>query len=1103
VIDTINTIEVTQKPEITSDTVSALEKSLRDIGIKDAKAFSTTVYTLATNAELTNLGEIGNLVHHDVTQTTTTNAPLETKKDWDFAIKVDFKPGVTDKAARVLKDDLKLVGVKDAGVFTSKVHYIKGNLGDEEPTLLETFLEVSKLLEADTEERKRLLDIKKEKEKAARELKDMIERVASNPQIHDISILKSDEFKEQKGFEKKIHPVALGDRPNFFWVDMGSMDEGELEKTGSLGTLNTDLEINPKKKRGGTLALRMDYMHAFQEYVNSELNTQVVNSDGTQREKGVVTDTEIELIAQMWSEHCRHSLYNAKILNQDGTLFSKEGIFDRYIKRPTLEVLKDKPHLGVSIYKDNAGVFEFDSKHLLFVKNETHNSPSALDPFGGAITGIVGVNRDPAGTGLGGEVIANFLGYFLGHPEDKKRYFKSRLVKKIDPKTGEEKWVSEQTKVPPEEIEGEWNLDELLLNPGQIFDGVVRGVEEGGNQMGIGINLGTAQFHNRYNGKPMVIVGSVGKAPIKIKDLKTHEKHIDIEDRLIIAGGRAGRDGIHGATFSSEGLTDKSPATAVQIGDPYTQKKLFEALLEARDKKYIKFITDLGAGGVSCAALEMANETGGLEIDIDKLLIKYPGMTATEIFMNESQERMAIAVDPKHVEEVKAIFEKHEVEYSDIGRFTDSGRAIVYAKEEKVVDMNMKFIHEGYPERSLEPTNYKLKRDETFTLQDDFQTSKLKKLEAADGNENVMHKNEFYEMLRRPNFSSVAPFMDKMDRDVKSLQMQHCIQGKGRVSTKASCTFVDHDSNAGLIQSYGHAERQVYIDAELSGKNSFLRSIGNNIALGGRLDYMVATDQALWQSSNDGKYQKMLIEANKGMAEVITGCKIPVISGKDSMYNQAKVYDDKGNIVERGVFPTIFMTTFAKIDEVTDIVTVSAKTQGDLVYVVGSKTKADMGGSEYMNMHSEQTGEEFNIGQVSDENMADVFDTFRRMNKAKDVGMIQSAKYVESGGIAMAVKDTSTAGEHGIEFDMSKLDKEDGIQLYEAMYGETEGRFLVTIKPGEQKAFESLFEGKFSKVGEVKGTTYQMKHEGETILDEGVGKILSIYHKIEPVEKAA
>jgi len=398
------------------------------------------------------------------------------------------------------------------------------------------------------------------------------------------------------------------------------------------------------------------------------------------------------------------------------------------------------------------------------------------------------------------------------------------------------------------------------------------------------------QHHDNYNGKPIVGVGSVGRLPHRVGELLAHEKHIDTGDRLYIVGGRAGVDGIHGATFSSEGLTEKSPATAVQIGDPYTQRKMFEALLELRDKGYIKFVTDLGAGGVSCAAFEMAEaneDNGGVLLDLNRLLTKYPGMTATELLLNESQERMAIAVDMEHKGEIEKILEKHEVEFSDIGMFTNSGRAEVYCKGEKVVDLDMDFLHNGMPDRSLTPEEY---RDADKAAEQTLRFAKQLAARAARGS----HLNtEFIEMCERPNLASVAPFTDKMDSTVKGLSLQHCIQGRGRVSTKTSCTLPDDQATEGLIQAYGHSERQSYIDSRLMGKNSFLRSVGNNIAMGGRLDYMVATDQALWQSSKDPKYQQMLIEANEGMAQVIEKCKIPVISGKDSMYNQAKVYDEE------------------------------------------------------------------------------------------------------------------------------------------------------------------------------------------------------------------
>lgn len=1042
----LNTIEVIDRPIGNNDTVSALEESLRDIGIKGAAAFSTKFFTLDKPLIPGDLKKIAGLVHHPVTQDALLNKPLDNDQGWDFAIKVDFKPGVTDNAARVLKKDIGLTGFDPFDVYTSDVHYIKGEYNEE--------------------------------------LKEMLERLSSNPQIHDITILTKDKFQEQNGFETKIHPVKLEERPNFFDVDIGAMNEKELIKMSKKGTLNPNLvkpgmtEKEIGQLRGGTLSLYngnygLDYLDAIIDYSRSGLNTQVKG-----RKKGVLTDTEIELIAQMWSEHCRHSLYNAIIPGL------KEGIFKTFIKNPTSEVLKKKPHLGVSIYKDNSGVFQFNEKWNILLKNETHNSPSALDPYGGAITGIVGVIRDPAGTGIGGEVIGNFLFYFLGHPEDRKKYYKIKT-----PCAGDMTATAA----------AKFTLEELLLNPKQIFDGVVKGVQDGANQMGISLNLGICQYHNNYNGKPIVGVGSWARQPRFINGKPAHEKHIDIGDRLYIIGGRAGRDGIHGATFSSEGLTANSPATAVQIGDAYTQRKTLEALLELRDKGYIKYVTDLGAGGVSCAALEMAEEIGGLDIDLDQLLIKYHGMTATELFLNESQERMAIAVDEKNQDNIEAILKEHEVEFSDIGVFTDSGRAIVKANGEEVVNMNMDFIHNGFPQRKLTPSGYRLSGDDTSVLEELFEKQVKEKHNKAGSLKDYIRR-EFYDMLARPNLGPVHHFTDKMDSTVKGLSVQHCVQGKGRISTKTACTLVDLESNEALIQSYGHSERQSYIDSECMGKNAFLRSIGNTLSMGGRLDHMVATDQALWQSSDKPEYQQMLIEANKGMADVITGCELPVISGKDSMYNQATIYDKDGNVVKRGVYPTLLMTTMAKIDNAADIITIDAKKQGDLVYVVGSKTKGDIGGSEFVNMYAEECGRELAVGKVSDENIAEVYDTFKRIDKANKENILQSSNYIENGGLMTAINQTAMAGELGIEFDINKLDKD--CMFMEAMYGETEGRFLVTISPENKDKFEKMFEGKYSRIGEVKGDKVIMKYDEGTLLSESVEDMLTVHHKRNNLRRA-
>ena len=1055
----INTIEVLSK-ELFSDKEehvhSEIEQSLQNIGIDNPKVSSSQIYYLNGSINKNELENVSNLVHHNITQQALINESVDPQKIWDFVIKIDYKPGVTDNSARVLKRNLDLIGIKEVDVFTSTVHYIEGSYDDS--------------------------------------LKTELERVASNPLIHDISILSKDEFEENKGFDEKIPLVELVDRPNIYYLNLKDMDSTELCTTGLEGTLDTNHKRNPTQERSGPLALAEDYMNAIQTYSFSEKNTKgrsgkknigkKIKRKLKNKWKGKLTNLELEIFAQMWSEHCRHSYFNAMI-PEDATEITeknrkKRNIFEQYIRKPTLKVLEDKPYLGLSIYKDNSGVFKFNDKWNVLIKNETHISPSALDPFGGAITGLVGVGRDAIGTGLGGDPISHFLFYFLRHKDNKDKFFK----------------------------DADCSLENLLLNPQQIFDGVTAGVKAGGNESGIPTPHGMCNYHNR-NFKPIVGVGVVGRMPPEINGKPSYEKHIDVGDKLYIVGGRAGVDGIHGATFSSDsdGLSKRSPATAVQIGDAFTQKKMTEAILELRDKGYIKFITDLGAGGVCCASLEMADEvggdtcSGGLDIDLDKLLVKYPGMTATELFMNESQERMAIAIDDKYKNEIEAIFKKHEVEFSDIGQFTDTGRAEVYANDEKVADLDLDFVNNGYPQRELKFEEYRIDNKQQIELQKGID-SFLTEFQSNFSKEDLATK-EFYEMFKRPNFQSIAPFMDTMDSTVKGLSVQHCIQGKGRVTTKTSCTLVDTDSKEGLIQSFGHTERQSYIDSEKMGKNSFLRSIGNNIALGGKLDYMVATDQTIWQKSDNPKYQQMLKETFDGMSQVVEGCKIPVISGKDTMFNQVKIYNESGDIVETGVFPTLLMTSLAKIDDVANITTIDAKKEGDLVYVVGSTTKKDMGGSEYYNWISESKDTEFNIGQVSNENIADVFKTFEKMNESCYNGLINSANYIEAGGLITAIKETAMAGERGIEFDLDKVHQEEGLELNELGYGETEGRFLVTINKKNKKEFEKLFDGIYSEIGVVKRENITMNYKNKELLSEKVTNLLGVYHNIAAQKGAA
>ncbi|MCX6697161.1 MAG: AIR synthase-related protein, partial [Methanoregula sp.] len=317
---------------------------------------------------------------------------------------------------------------------------------------------------------------------------------------------------------------------------------------------------------------------------------------------------------------------------------------------------------------------------------ETHNSPSALDPFGGALTGIVGVNRDTIGFGLGAKPCLNVYGYCVGDPDSDPVLFRGK------------------------------NKATPLLSPRQILDGIVRGVGVGGNCSGIPTPQGWCYFNDRYTGKPLVFAGTVGVMPLKHKGRKLYEKRAKPGDLIVMAGGRVGKDGIHGATFSSEALDPASPVTAVQIGDPITQKKLSDVIVkEARDLGLYSSITDNGAGGISCSVAEMAKECNGCHVFLDQVPLKYPGMAPWEIWISESQERMTLAIPKEKLDEFMDLVQRREVEATVIGKFTDSGRCVVEYHGDIVMDIDLDFLHDGLPKKHLKTTYSQKKFPESKT----------------------------------------------------------------------------------------------------------------------------------------------------------------------------------------------------------------------------------------------------------------------------------------------------------------------------------------------------------------------------------------------------
>ncbi|HEX7372025.1 MAG TPA: AIR synthase-related protein, partial [Thermodesulfobacteriota bacterium] len=414
------------------------------------------------------------------------------------------------------------------------------------------------------------------------------------------------------------------------------------------------------------LALSLKEMKALRVYVEDPRVREERKKVGL---GGNLADCEVEALAQTWSEHCKHKIFNAQIDygDEEGKAHHIDSLFDTYIKGSTEEIRKamgDKDWC-VSVFKDNAGVIRFNEEWNLVFKVETHNSPSALDPYGGALTGIVGVNRDPFGTGKGARLIFNVDTFCFAPPDYSKP-------------------------LPPR-----------LLHPKRIYEGVREGVEHGGNKSGIPTVNGSLVFDDRYAGKPLVYCGTGGIMPREILGKPSHEKRAEPGDLIVMTGGRIGKDGIHGATFSSEELHEESPTSAVQIGDPITQKRMTDFLLRARDLGLYHAITDNGAGGLSSSVGEMARDCNGCRIHLDRAPLKYPGLDPWEILLSEAQERMTLAVPPDQIDRFLNLAKSMDVEATVLGEFTGTGKFHVLYDGKTVAYLVMDFLHNGHPKMEL------------------------------------------------------------------------------------------------------------------------------------------------------------------------------------------------------------------------------------------------------------------------------------------------------------------------------------------------------------------------------------------------------------------
>jgi len=764
--------------------------------------------------------------------------------------------------------------------------------------------------------------------------------------------------------------------------------------------------------RERTLALTFEELHAIRDYFYSERVRR------ERAEKGLPehpTDVEIEAIAQTWSEHCKHKIFNALIEYEDEETGEKlviNSLFKTFIKRSAEEIRREKGEKDfcVSIFSDNAGIIKFNEKYNIALKVETHNTPSALDPYGGALTGILGVNRDVLGAGKGAKPIFNTDVFCFASP-----FYSGELLPRI-------------------------------LHPKRIFEGVRLGVEHGGNKSGIPTINGCIVFDDRYLGKPLVYCGTGGIMPAEINGEPTHEKRTDDGDLAVMVGGRVGKDGIHGATFSSEELHVGSPTSAVQIGDPITQKKMVDFILEARDRGLIKCITDNGAGGLSSSIGETAQFSNGCEIYLERVPLKYHGLDPWEILLSESQERMTVAVSPDKIEEFLELAKRRDVEATVVGKYTSTGKFHVLYEGKTVAYIDMEFLHHGVPQMRLK-ARWRRKRYE----EPDF--------EPEDLNE------ELLKLLSRLNICSKEYVIRQYDHEVQGGSVIKPLVGIANSGPSDAAVIRPLlDSFEGLVVSNGIIPRYSEIDTYHMVACALDEAIRNNVAVGGDIEYMAALDNFCWcdpiksESNPDGDFKlAQLVRANMALYDYTKAFGVPCISGKDSMKNDY-VHEN----IRISIPPTVLFTVVSKIEDVRRTVTMDVKREGDLVYILGF-TKDELGGSEYYAMHG------YIGNNVPKVNAKEAKERYLKLRDAIQEGVVASCHDCSDGGLAVALAESAFSGGLGMEIYAERIPSEE-MPIDHLLFSETQSRFIVTVHPEKKERFEEIMKGTcFAEIGVVKG----------------------------------
>lgn len=717
------------------------------------------------------------------------------------------------------------------------------------------------------------------------------------------------------------------------------------------------------------------------------------------------TDVELETIAQTWSEHCNHKTFRGIIRYRQGKN-GKSKIIRSLFKSTIAKVTNDlKKKWCVSVFHDNAGVISFDKDYHVCFKVETHNHPSALEPFGGANTGVGGVIRDTLGTGLAAKPLAN-TDIFCFAPPD-----------------------TPATDIPAG-----------ALHPKRVMKGVVSGVRDYGNKMGIPTVNGAIVFDKHFVGNPLVFCGNIGLIPVG-KETKKVQKG----DLIVAVGGKTGRDGIHGATFSSGELTSESETVssgAVQIGNPIEEKKVLDALLKARDKNLYSALTDCGAGGFSSAVGEMGSSTGA-RVDLDKAPLKYQGLNYTEIWISESQERMVLSVPPSKIDECLKVFADENVQAVVLGEFDGSGRLQLFHHGHQVCDLDMGFLHDGLPKITKEAvyTSPKLKSEKVTSKKD--------------------LTDDLCNALSHFNVASKETVIRVYDHEVQGTSVVKPlvgVQADGPSDASVLCPRLD--SSKGVAVSNGINIRFGMIDPYWMAASCIDEAIRQIIAVGGNLDRIALLDNFCWGNPDKPDRLGSLVRCALGCYDAAKAFGTPFISGKDSLYNE---YTHKGKSL--AIPGTILISAIGVLEDVGKVVTMDLKRPGNSLYVIG-KTYNELGGSIYLDNEG-QLGK--TLPQVR---FSSAIKTYRSLEKAVRLGLVTSMHDVSEGGLAVALAEMAFAGGLGVTTFVRNIPYQDKLKKEDIiLFSESNSRFVVEIDPRHEKAFQKSLKGiTYAKIGSVEET---------------------------------